>query len=62
MISSNTKNTDGVGVDSAIIYASTKSNEPVNTAMKLCRKKGIVVVVGDVGLKLERKDFYEKKY
>lgn len=50
-----------VGVDSVIIYASTKSSEPANLAMKLCRKKGRVVVVGAVGMNLIRDEMYMKE-
>lgn len=51
----------GFGADSVIITAATKSSEPVKTAAKMCRKKGRIVIVGDVGLNFERKDWYEKE-
>lgn len=51
----------GRGVDSVIITASTKSNEPVSQAANMCRKRGKVVLVGVVGLELSRADFYEKE-
>ena len=51
----------GVGVDAVIITASTKSNEPVSQAAKMCRKRGRIVLVGVVGLELNRADFYEKE-
>lgn len=51
----------GRGVDAVIITASTKSNEPVSQAAVMCRKRGRVVLVGVVGLKLSRADFYEKE-
>jgi len=53
--------TDGIGADAVIIYAATSSSEPVNQAMRIARKKGRIVVVGDVGMKLERSVFYEKE-
>jgi len=53
--------TNGIGADAVIIYAATSSSEPVNQAMKMARKKGRIVVVGDVGMELERKVFYEKE-
>ncbi|MBI5413548.1 bi-domain-containing oxidoreductase [Candidatus Peregrinibacteria bacterium] len=53
--------TDGFGVDAAIITASTDSNEPLNQAMEMTRKKGTVVVVGAVGLNLSRSPWYEKE-
>src|ERR1700683_1081319 len=51
----------GRGVDAVIITASTKSNEPVNQAAKMCRKRGRIVLVGVTGLELSRADFYEKE-
>ncbi|MFB0522436.1 MAG: bi-domain-containing oxidoreductase, partial [Candidatus Bathyarchaeia archaeon] len=53
--------TDGVGADAVIIYAATPSSEPANQAMRIARNKGRIVVVGDVGMKLERQVFYEKE-
>lgn len=53
--------TNGVGADSVIIYAATKSSEPVKQAMEMVRKKGNVVVVGDVGMDIDRSPFYEKE-
>jgi predicted dehydrogenase/threonine dehydrogenase-like Zn-dependent dehydrogenase len=53
--------TDGTGADAVIIYAGASSSEPVNQAMRIARKKGRIVVVGDVGMELERQVFYEKE-
>jgi predicted dehydrogenase len=53
--------TDGFGVDAVIIAAATQSHGVVRQAMQACRKKGRVVVVGDVGLHLQRSDLYEKE-
>jgi len=49
------------GVDCTLITASSSSNNIVQQAMTLTRKKGKVVLVGDVGLKLERNPFYKKE-
>jgi threonine dehydrogenase-like Zn-dependent dehydrogenase/predicted dehydrogenase len=51
----------GQGVDGVIITASTKSNEPVTQGARMCRKRGRIVLVGVVGLELNRADFYEKE-
>ena len=53
--------TDGHGLDAVILTAATKSDEAVNLAMRLARRKGRVVVVGDVGLGLQRADMYRKE-
>ncbi len=53
--------TDGVGADGVIITAATPSDAVVSTAFQMCRKKGRVVLVGDVGLELNRADFYPKE-
>jgi predicted dehydrogenase len=51
--------TGGYGADGAIITAAAAGNsEIIATAMRCCRKKGRVVIVGDVGLDLQRQDFY----
>jgi predicted dehydrogenase/threonine dehydrogenase-like Zn-dependent dehydrogenase len=53
--------TDGFGVDAVIVTAATPSSEVVHQAAQACRKKGRVVIVGDVGLDLRRSDLYEKE-
>lgn len=55
------KATDGLGADGVIITAATSSNQVISDAMHACRKKGRVVLVGDVGLDLNRADFYKKE-
>ena len=49
------------GVDAVIITVSSKSNEPVSQAAKMCRKRGRIVLVGVTGLELSRADFFEKE-
>lgn len=51
----------GHGADAVIIAAASKDDDIVSLAFELCRKKGRVVVVGDVGLSLKREDFYKKE-
>jgi predicted dehydrogenase/threonine dehydrogenase-like Zn-dependent dehydrogenase len=53
--------TDGIGADAVIITAATRSDGVVARAFRICRRKGRVVLVGDVGLKLNRADFYKKE-
>ncbi len=53
--------TDGFGADGVIITAASSSDEIIHYAMNSCRKKGRVVLVGDVGLALRREDFYKKE-
>lgn len=52
---------DDIGADGVIITAASTSNEPVRTAAALCRMKGRVVVVGLVGMELDRELFYRKE-
>ncbi|MDQ7822572.1 MAG: bi-domain-containing oxidoreductase [Candidatus Eremiobacteraeota bacterium] len=51
----------GYGVDGVIITASTKSNDPIHMAPRMCRPRGRVILVGVVGLALSRDDFYRKE-
>ncbi|MDB2681500.1 bi-domain-containing oxidoreductase [Opitutales bacterium] len=53
--------TAGKGVDGVLITASTKSDEPIHQAATMCRKRGRIVLVGVVGMKMNRSDFYEKE-
>jgi len=53
--------TDGFGADATIVTAATPSHEVISQAMQATRRKGRVVLVGDVGLNLKRTDFYEKE-
>jgi len=46
------------GAAGVLITASTSSDEPVNLAARLCRRRGRVVLVGVTGLTLNRADFY----
>lgn len=51
----------GRGVDAVLITASSKSNDIVKQAARMSRKRGRIVLVGVVGLELDRADFYEKE-
>ena len=51
----------GRGVDAVLITASTRSNEPVHQAARICRKRCRIVLVGVTGLDAVGDDFYEKE-
>ena len=51
----------GRGVDAVLVTASTKSSDPVMLAVDRVRDRGVVVVVGDVGVELARTPFYMKE-
>ncbi len=51
----------GNGVDAVIITAATSSNDPIQQAPQMCRKRGRVILVGVTGLNLSRDDFYKKE-
>jgi predicted dehydrogenase/threonine dehydrogenase-like Zn-dependent dehydrogenase len=53
--------TGGFGADAVIVTAATASSDPMHQAAQACRRKGRVVIVGDVGLELRRSDLYEKE-
>src|SRR5262249_38760206 len=53
--------TGGHGADATLMTAATKSHAVVNLAMELTRPKGKVVIVGDVGLNVDRDVFYRKE-
>lgn len=51
----------GRGADAVLVTAAVKSSEPMMRATDLCRDRAVVVVVGDIGLELDRRPFYEKE-
>ncbi len=53
--------TRGVGADRVILCAATRSSEPTNQAFRMCRERGRVVMVGAMGMDLERSDFYRRE-
>jgi len=55
------RNTNGYGADSIIITASSKDSDIINNAIKMSRKKGRIVIVGNINLTINREDFYEKE-
>lgn len=53
--------TNGYGFDAVIITAATQSNDPVEIAAELARKKGKIVIVGAVKMELQREPYFYKK-
>jgi predicted dehydrogenase/threonine dehydrogenase-like Zn-dependent dehydrogenase len=53
--------TNGNLADAVIITASAKSDEILSNSAKISRKRGKIILVGVVGLQLNRADFYEKE-
>jgi predicted dehydrogenase/threonine dehydrogenase-like Zn-dependent dehydrogenase len=53
--------TRGAGADAVVVTASASGDELVNEAVRMLRRKGRVVPVGDVGLGLQREALYERE-
>lgn len=53
--------TGGYGADGVLFTAATSSSKPLSESFKMCRKKGKVVLVGVVGMEIERGDIYAKE-
>jgi predicted dehydrogenase/threonine dehydrogenase-like Zn-dependent dehydrogenase len=53
--------TGGRGADATLMTAATKSDAIVNLAMEVTRAKGRAVIVGDVGLNVQRATWYRKE-
>lgn len=53
--------TNGYGADTVIITAGTSSNDPIDLAGALCRRKGKVIIVGAVPTGFNRKNYYNKE-
>jgi predicted dehydrogenase/threonine dehydrogenase-like Zn-dependent dehydrogenase len=55
------RSTNGYGADSVIITASSRDSIVINQAIEMSRKKGKVVIVGNVNMAIDRENFYEKE-
>jgi predicted dehydrogenase/threonine dehydrogenase-like Zn-dependent dehydrogenase len=53
--------TNGVGADAVLITASSKSDDVIAQAAGMSRKKGRIVLVGVIGLDINRSDFFKKE-
>ena len=51
----------GRGADAVLVCAAGRSSEAVMRVPALCRDRAAVVIVGDVGLQLNRTPFYERE-
>jgi len=51
----------GRGADAVLVCAASHSPGPVTRAPALCRDRAAIVIVGDVGLNLDRTPFYERE-
>ncbi|MGH9228826.1 MAG: bi-domain-containing oxidoreductase [Acidimicrobiales bacterium] len=49
------------GVDAVLVAAGDRSSQILQRAPGLCRDRATIVVVGDVGMDLSRRDLYEKE-
>jgi predicted dehydrogenase/threonine dehydrogenase-like Zn-dependent dehydrogenase len=52
---------DGNGADAVVITAATNDSGPIELAAELARDRATISVVGDVGLQVPRRTFYEKE-
>lgn len=53
--------TSGSGADGVIITASAKNNDIISQAARMSRKRGRIILVGVIGLELNRAEFYDKE-
>jgi predicted dehydrogenase/threonine dehydrogenase-like Zn-dependent dehydrogenase len=53
--------TRGLGADGVVVTASSSSDEVISQAARMSRKRGRIVLVGVVGLNINRAEFYEKE-
>ncbi len=53
--------TDGYGADGVVITAAGSSSEILSQSFQMCRQRGRVVLVGDVGMNIKRPDMFKKE-
>ena len=51
----------GRGADAVVLTAASRSSSPITRTPPLCRDRANVVVVGDLGLDMDRRPFYERE-
>jgi predicted dehydrogenase/threonine dehydrogenase-like Zn-dependent dehydrogenase len=53
--------TDGIGADGVVITASAKNNVVISQAAQMSGKRGRIILIGVIGLHINRTEFYEKE-
>lgn len=53
--------TNDIGADGVLITASNKNNDIIAQAAHMSRKRGRIILIGVIGLNIDRSDFYEKE-
>jgi len=53
--------TNGHGADAVLVCAATKSDGPLADAAAISRLRGRVIVIGDVGMSIQRRPYFEKE-
>ncbi len=53
--------TGGIGADAVLVAATAPTNDPLELAVGLCRKRGRIGMLGTVPLQMTHKPFYEKE-
>jgi threonine dehydrogenase-like Zn-dependent dehydrogenase len=53
--------TDGYGADAVIVTAATPESRVINDAVRACRRKGRIIIVGDIGLDIDRSELYARE-
>ncbi len=51
----------GSGADAVIVTAATKSSDPLLRSAKVARDRALIVLVGESGMNLDRRPFYDKE-
>ncbi len=51
----------GAGADAVVVAAAAKGSGPIELAAEVARDRAVVSVIGDVGLEVPRRPFYEKE-
>ena len=53
--------TNGIGADGVIITASAKNNDIISQSALISRKRGRIILIGVIGLNINRAEFYDKE-